>query len=166
MNNLFITCSYQFHFLFKHLISLFLYKDIKKEKKKGKKRNNRILLFKFQLQLQYTQFYFVIISNAGFKPEFLQPFLCMENSCLLVVNIEKSGNTVGYYIVKTFLDPTHYFRFRYTKISCLSIMYEKQDMQLIKQISNEQAKKKSYNYVYNIAIFLCIAVDYKGQLHR
>ena len=43
-------------------------------------------------------------------------------------------------------------------------MYEKQDIQLIKQISNEQTKKKRYKNVYNIAIFLFIALADKGYI--
>ena len=53
--NLFITCSYQFHFLFKHLINLFQYIDIKKEKK-TREKNNRIILFQFQLYSIQIQF--------------------------------------------------------------------------------------------------------------
>ena len=69
-----------------------------------------------------------------FKPEFLKPFLYMENSCLCIVNIEHQGNRVKYYIGNTFVGHRH-CRFRYTKIVYRYIikrksliMYEKQDI--------------------------------------
>ena len=37
----------------------------------------------------------------------LQPFLYMENSFLLIVNIEIYGNTMKHYIDNTFVDPTN-----------------------------------------------------------
>ena len=74
-----------------------------------------------------------------FTPEFLQPILYMESSCLLIVSVENQGNTVKYYIGNTLEDPTH-CPFTYTKIAYhkkkqrditerkVNIMYEKQEI--------------------------------------
>ena len=121
MYYLFITCSYQFHFLLKRLINLFLYIDIKKG---GKKETIESFYSNFSCAI------FNYLMQQEFKSEFLQPFLHVENSYLLIVNIENQDNTVKYYKGNTFVDSTHCC-FRHTKTVTTKrkwlIMYEKQE---------------------------------------
>ena len=59
--------------------------DIKKKKKKGKKETTEQFYSNFSRTVPIQFCYYLM---QEFKPEFLQPLLCMENSCLLIVNIE------------------------------------------------------------------------------
>ena len=140
MYYLFITCSYQFHFLLKRLINLFLYIDIKKG---GKKETIESFYSNFSCAI------FNYLMQQEFKSEFLQPFLHVENSYLLIVDIENQDNTVKYYKGNTFVDSTHCC-FRHTKT-----VYNKEKMAYYVW---ETGKKKRYNNVYNLAIFLFAAL--------
>ena len=52
-------------------------------------------------------------------------------------------------------------RFRYTKINRLSCMRSR----IFSSKANiKQTNQKRYNYVYNVAIFLCIALADKGYI--
>ena len=67
-----------------------VYRHLKRKEKKGKKETTESL---------YSNFIFTMLN--------LQPFLYMENSFLLIVNIEIYGNRMKHYIDNTFVYPTN-----------------------------------------------------------